>query len=423
MKSRESIRASKPASATGKKTHPRENPTAPPPPAGSLASPALARDKLLFTPGPLTTSLSVKQAMLHDAGSWHFEFNAKLSWIRNELLRIAGLSRSRGWEVIPIQGSATFGVEAVFATCVPPNGKVVVLANGAYGERAAQMLVHAGIPHTVLRTKEDTPNDPAALDAQLARDPAITHVFVVHCETTSGILNPIADVGEIARRHGKTFLVDAISSFGGLPIPFEDWGIDYLVSSPNKCLEGVPGFSFVFCRRERLLACKGWARSLSLDLLGQWKGFEKNGQFRYTPPTHSLLAFGTALLELEAEGGVAAREHRYRQNHAALLAGMSALGLRSYLHPEWQSPLITSFYCPDDPQFTFDAFYRALSDRGFIIYPGKISQADLFRIGTIGRIFPSDLEQLTDAVGRVLLGMGCAVPVKCRAHGLRSEES
>lgn len=376
---------------------------------------APAHDKLLFTPGPLTTSASVKQAMLHDAGSWHFEFNDKVRWIRDELLRVAGVSRDLGWEAIPLQGSGTFGVEAVFATCVPPQGKVAVLANGAYGERAAQMLVHAKINHVVLRTPEHTPNDPAALDAALKQDAAITHVCAVHCETTSGILNPIASLGAVTRHHGRAFIVDAMSTFGGLPIDLEHVGVDYLISSANKCLEGVPGFTFVLCRRARLLACEGWARSLSLDLLGQWKGFEKNGQFRYTPPTHALLAFAQALQELGEEGGVPAREARYRRNHATLLAGMTALGFRPYLPPAVQSPLITSFHYPPDPRFTFEVFYRALSDRGFIIYPGKISQADLFRIGTIGRVFPPDLEALVAAIGRTVQEQGWQV----KANGVK----
>lgn len=365
-----------------------------------------AHDKLLFTPGPLTTSLSVKQAMLHDAGSWHFEFNARVSQLREQLLEIAALSRASGWETVLLQGSGTFGVEAVFATGVPPDGKVVVLANGAYGERAAAMLRQARIDHVVLRTPEDTPSDPAALDALLQNDPAITHVFLVHCETTSGILNSLEAIGAVARQHGRRFIVDAMSSFGGLPIDLEAAGIDYLISSANKCLEGVPGFCFVICRREVLLGCEGWARSLSLDLLAQWKGFEKNGQFRYTPPTHSLLAFEQALRELALEGGVAARGARYRRNHEALMAGMERLGFRSYLPPEVQSPLITSFHFPGDPRFTFDAFYRALSDRDFIIYPGKIAQADLFRIGTIGRLFPADIEALIRAIADVLDFLG-----------------
>jgi 2-aminoethylphosphonate-pyruvate transaminase len=364
------------------------------------------RDKLLFTPGPLTTSLSVKQAMLHDAGSWHYEFNAKVAWIREELLRIAGVSRDLGWEAILLQGSGTFAVEAVFATCVPPDGKVAVCANGAYGERAARMLSHAGIAHTVLRVPEHLPSDPAMLDDLLAADPAITHVFAVYCETTSGILNPIEQLGQIARRHAKVFVVDAMSSFGGMPIDLEAIAADYIIFSANKCFEGVPGVGCVICRRERLLACEGWARSLSLDLIDQLRGFERNGQFRYTPPTHSLLALEQALIELAAEGGVAARHDRYRRNHEVLLEGMRAMGFRSLLPLEVQSPFITSFHYPQDTRFSFDRFYRALSDCGFIIYPGKISQAELFRIGTIGRIFPSDIRALLAAVRDVCNQLG-----------------
>ncbi len=248
-----------------------------------------ARDKLLFTPGPLTTSLNVKQAMLHDAGSWHFEFNGLVASLRARLLQVAGLSQETGWETVLLQGSGTFGVEAVFQTCVPPQGKVAVLSNGAYGERMAQMLAHARIDHAVVRTGEDVPLDAAALKTYLASDPAVTHVAAVHCETTTGILNPIEELGHAAKAGGKVYIVDAMSSFGGMPIDFAKCGIDFLISSPNKCLEGVPGFSFVLCRRGVLLACEGWARSLSLDLVGQLKTFEKNGQFRYTPPTHALL--------------------------------------------------------------------------------------------------------------------------------------
>jgi 2-aminoethylphosphonate-pyruvate transaminase len=365
-----------------------------------------ARDKLLFTPGPLTTSHSVKAAMLHDAGSWHFEFNAVVGWIRGRLLALAGLSPDAGWEAVPLQGSGTFGVEATFVTAVPRQGRVAVLANGAYGERMVAMLRCAGIDHTVLRTAEREPNNPQALDNLLAQDPAVTHVAAVHCETTTGILNPIAGIGAVARRHRRSFIVDAMSTFGAVPIDFEGCGIDYLVSSANKCLEGVPGFSFVLCRRAQLLASEGAARSLSLDLLGQLRGFEKNGQFRYTPPTHSLLAFAQALRELELEGGVAARGARYRRNHETLLRGMTALGFRSYLDPAVQSYLITSFHYPDHPRFTFEEFYRRLSDLGCIIYPGKISQVDLFRIGSIGRLFEADIQTLLAAIGQALADMG-----------------
>lgn len=378
------------------------------------ARPALpaAKDKLLFTPGPLTTSLSVKQAMLHDAGSWHFEFNALVADVRERLLQLAGVARATGWEVVPLQGSGTFGVEAVFQTCVPAEGKVAVLTNGAYGDRIVQMLKHARIVHVVLRALEDQPVDPDALDQLLAQDKAVTHIAVVHCETTTGIINPIEAIGRVARKHGKLHVVDAMSSFGAIPIDFEACGIDFLISSANKCIEGVPGFAFVFCRRQVLIACEGYARSLSLDLLGQLKGFEKNGQFRYTPPTHALLAFHQALAEIEQEGGVAARGARYRRNHETLMAGMGELGFRALLPAPVQSYIITAFRTPADPQFSFEAFYRQLSDRGFIIYPGKLTQVDTFRIGNIGRLFPSDLDQLVHAIRGTMREMGCAVPVR-----------
>ncbi len=370
-----------------------------------------ARDKLLFTPGPLTTSLSVKQAMLHDAGSWHFEFNGVVARIREGLLKLAGLSRDSGWEAILMQGSGTFGVEAVFQTCVPPNGKVAVLANGAYGERLAVMLLLARIDHVVLRSPENRPTDPAELENLLGRDTAITHVAVVHCETTTGILNPIAQLGRIAKARNKIFVVDAMSSFAGMPIDFEGCGIDYLISSANKCVEGVPGFSFVLCRSDALKTCEGFARSLSLDLLAQLKGFEKNGQFRYTPPTHAILAFDQALRELDLENGISGRGRRYAQNHEVLLRQMGRLGFRPYLDPRVQSHIITAFITPEDEHFSFETFYRKLSERGFIIYPGKLTQVDTFRIGTIGRIFPADLEQLAHAAGLVLEEMGCKIPV------------
>lgn len=361
-----------------------------------------SRDKLLFTPGPLTTSLSVKQAMLHDAGSWHFEFNAMVSRIREQLLAVAGLSSAHGWEAILLQGSGTYGVEAVFQTCVPTNGKVAVLTNGAYGNRIVQMLALARIDHLVLHAPENLPTDASALQALLETDKAITHVAVVHCETTTGIINPIQEIGAVVRAHNKSYVVDAMSSFGAVPIDFQAVGIDYLISSANKCLEGVPGFCFVICRRDALLACEGYARSLSLDLLGQLKGFRANGQFRFTPPTHSLLAFNQALNELEAEGGVTARGERYRRNHEALLTGMAEAGFSPYLPPQVQSYLITAFEYLKREGFSFDRLYRQLSERGFIIYPGKLTQVDTFRIGTIGRIFPEDLKQLTHAISELV---------------------
>lgn len=382
---------------------PTPRPTVPTPMRPTLPS---SHDKVLYTPGPLTTSLSVKQAMLHDAGSWHWEFNELVRSVRDRVLALAGLSTAAGWECILLQGSGTFGVEAVLASVVPPQGKVLVLANGAYGERAALMLGHHRTEHVVHRTPENVPPAPDDLDRLLAADPAITHVVAIHCETTTGILNPIETLGPVVRRHGRVFVVDAMSSFGALPIDFEACAIDYLISSANKCIEGVPGFSFVIARRTHLESTAGWARSLSLDLLGQLRGFDKNGQFRYTPPTHAILAFDQALKELDLEGGPAGRANRYRRNHALLLSGMRELGFRSYLPPAVQSCIITSFLFPPDPKFTFDGFYRRLADQGHIIYPGKISQADTFRIGSIGRIFEADVRSLLAAIARTVADLG-----------------
>lgn len=363
-----------------------------------------ARDKLLFTPGPLTTSLTVKQAMLRDAGSWHHEFNAIVKSVRERLLALAGFAPGSGWEAILLQGSGTFGVEAVLATVIPPNGKLLVLVNGAYGERIVQMAEYLKISHTALRTAEDTPPDSAAVERALAADASITHAACVHCETTTGILNPIAEIGRIIKQHRRIYIVDAMSSFAAVPIDFS--GIDYLISSANKCIEGVPGFSFIFCRRADLLATAGSARSLSLDLVAQLKGFDKNGQFRYTPPTHVILAFEQALKELEQEGGTVARGARYRRNHEVLVEGMERLGFRLYLDPRVQSYIITGFHYPADPKFSFDEFYRRLSEKGFIIYPGKLTQVNTFRIGTIGRLFESDIRSLLAAIRETMDEMG-----------------
>ena len=365
-------------------------------------------DPLLFTPGPLTTSATVKQAMLRDAGSWHSEFNAIVKSVRERLLALAGLTQ--GWEAILLQGSGTFGVEAVLATIIPPNGKLLVLVNGAYGERVVQMAQYLKIAHTILRTAEDTPPEAAAVDHALAADPSITHVACVHCETTTGILNPITEIGHVVKKHGRVYIVDAMSSFAAVPIDFADVGIDYLISSSNKCIEGVPGFSFVFCRRADLQATEGSARSLSLDLLAQLKGFDKNGQFRYTPPTHVILAFQQALKELEDEGGVAARGARYRRNHEVLVKGMSELGFRVYVDARVQSYIITSFHYPADAKFVFDEFYRRLSDKGFIIYSGKLTQVNTFRISNIGRLFEKDIRDLLAAIRETMEEMGVKMP-------------
>jgi 2-aminoethylphosphonate-pyruvate transaminase len=364
-----------------------------------------AKDKILFTPGPLTTSRTVKQAMLRDLGSRDSEFIGVVREIRRELLALGGVE-DRGYEAILMQGSGTFALESVISSTVPPGGRLLVVVNGAYGRRIQQIARVLRIDTVALVSPETEAPDPDQVAASLERDSAITHVAMVHCETTTGIFNPVQEVGAVARRFHRSYFVDAMSSFGAVPLCLADCSIDYLVSSANKCVEGVPGFAFVLARREALLAAEGFARSVSLDLLAQWKGLERDGQFRFTPPTHALLAFHQALLELKQEGGVEARAARYRENYRTLVAGMRALGFEEYLEGKLQGYIITSFRYSAHAGFRFDEFYRRLNEKGYVIYPGKVSEGNCFRIGHIGRIFPSDNVDLLAAIRATLGEMG-----------------
>lgn len=358
-------------------------------------------DPLLFTPGPLTTSASVKAAMLRDVGSRDSEFIKTVAEIRHELLDIAGVSKQAGYEAVLMQGSGTFAIESVLSSVIPRDGRLLALVNGAYGERMVQIAERLNVATDVQRWPEDQSPDSATVRQVIAhRQP--THVAIVHLETTTGILNPLEEIAAAIRESGCRCIIDAMSSFGGVPLDVAALQPDYVISSANKCLEGVPGFSFVIAGRAALEETVGWARSVSLDLHAQWRGLETNGQFRFTPPTHALLAFAQALREFRAEGGVAGRAERFRANRTALLAGMRRLGFREYLEAERQSDIITSFRYPTDPAFRFDEFYRRLAERGFVIYPGKVSHADCFRIGTIGRVSVDDVNALVAAIERVL---------------------
>jgi len=342
---------------------------------------------------------------MRDLGSRDREFIELVHNIRRRLLQIGGVE-NRGYGAVLMQGSGTFVVESVISSVMPPDGKLLVAINGAYGRRMAQIAKTLRIETETIVVREALPIDVEQVEAVLARDPGITHVGTIHCETTTGMLNPVEALGRAVRRFGRVFVVDAMSSFGGMPVPVDDWRIDFLISSANKCIQGVPGFGFVLARRDLLKKSEGRARSVSLDLISQWKGLEADGQFRFTPPTHSLLAFWQALEELQAEGGVAGRASRYAANKKALSEGMNKLGFEPYLKPEHQSCIITSYRYPKHPKFSFQEFYERLSAKGFAIYPGKISDADCFRIGTIGNIFPTDIGALLEAIRQALQEMG-----------------
>ena len=361
-------------------------------------------EPLLLTPGPLTTSRQTKAAMVRDWGSRDTEFIALNARVRQRLVALAG---GEGTHVcVPVQGSGTFAIEATVGTLLPRDGKMLVLVNGAYGQRIARICEIMGRACATIETPEDVPNDPAALDSALAADGGVTHVAVIHCETTSGMLNPLAEVATVTARHGRSLIIDAMSAFGAIPLDAREIPFDALVASSNKCLEGVPGMGFAIIREQALAKAAGNAHSLSLDLHHQWTAMEANGQWRFTPPTHVIAAFDQALTEHAAEGGVAGRGARYRRNREVLVEGMRALGFATMLPDRLQAPIIVTFHTPADPNFDFATFYDHLRDRGYAIYPGKLTVADSFRIGCIGRIDEDDIRGALAAIEEALGEMG-----------------
>jgi 2-aminoethylphosphonate-pyruvate transaminase len=373
---------------------------------------------LLLTPGPLTTSRTVRQAMLADYSTWDVDYNAIVTRVRESLVRLATeppgsppLERGdRTYTCTLMQGSGTFAVEATIGSAVPADGKILIVNNGAYGKRMVETAARLRIDHVELAHVETDPPDLKRMRAAFEADRAITHVAMAHCETTTGMLNPAEAVGHLAREFGKKYILDAMSSFAGVPMTMDSVGADFLISSANKCVQGVPGFGFVIASRAEMESLRGRARSLSLDLWDQWQEMEsKGGKWRYTSPTHVVCAFAQALKELEEEGGVAARHRRYSENQRRLVDGMEAMGFRTLIPREWQSPIITSFHNPVDPKYSFPVFYDKLKARRFVIYPGKVSQADCFRIGTIGHVFPEDIESLLENIRAVIAETGVSV--------------
>jgi 2-aminoethylphosphonate-pyruvate transaminase len=361
-------------------------------------------EPLLLTPGPLTTSKTVRQAMLRDWGSRDPAFIAMTGRVRARLAALAHAEESH--VAVPIQGSGTFAVEATIGSVVPRDGKMLVLINGEYGKRIAHIAEIIRRAHVILETEEDTPPTPEAVAAALAKDPSITHVVLVHCETTSGILNPLEEIAEVVARAKRGLIVDAMSSFAILPIDARRVKFAALAASSNKGLEGTPGLGFAIVERAALVA--GNANSLSLDLADQQRGFEANGQWRFTPPTHVVAALDRALDELDEEGGIEARFGRYRANCDILIEGMRALGFRTFLSDNLQAPTIVTFHMPADAKWNFGRFYALMRERGFIIYPGKLTTKDSFRIGCMGRLSENDMRRAIDAVRSSLESLGLA---------------
>ena len=365
---------------------------------------AANRDPLLLTPGPLTTAKETKQAMLHDWGSRDQKFIDATRDVRERIVELA--DGGREFTTVPVQGSGTFAVEAMVGTFLPRDCKLLIIVNGAYGHRIANICDYLNRAYVITETPEDTPPDPDVVAAILDEDPAISHVVVVHCETTSGILNPLQEIADVVAKSDRRLMIDAMSAFGAIPFSLSDVTCDVLAASSNKCLEGVPGMSFVLCRKTALSETKGNAHSLSLDLFDQWKAMEANGQWRFTPPTHVIFALKQALETHAAEGGVEARYRRYTNNCNTLIDGMHELGFETLLPHNLQAPIIVTFRMPIDPKFEFQVFYDQLKEKGFVIYPGKLTIADSFRMGCIGALTGRDIKAAVAAVGKTMSEMG-----------------
>ena len=359
----------------------------------------------LLTPGPLTTAYEVKEAMLKDWGSWDEDFRDLTKKLRKNLLSLLG-PRKNLYDCVPIQGSGTFAVESMLGTFIPKDGKLLVLANGAYGLRAAQTMDYLNRDYHLLDKGDYLPPRGSEVADILENDKAITHVLVIHCETSSGILNPLEEIGAVVKSAGRKLLIDSMSAFGAVPVDPEKIDFEAMVSSANKCIEGVPGFGFVFAKLSALEAAKGNCHSLSLDVEAQWSAMEKSGQWRFTPPTHVVAAFLTALEIHEEEGGVAGRGARYTNNRDVMVSGMRDLGFETLLDERWLSPIIVTFFCPADRAFEFTKFYDLMKSEGYIIYPGKLTVVDSFRIGCIGRMDAYVMKGVVFAAKKALEMMG-----------------
>ncbi|MDF2396240.1 2-aminoethylphosphonate--pyruvate transaminase [Pseudomonas sp. 3MA1] len=360
-------------------------------------------EPILLTPGPLTTSARTRQAMQVDWGSWDERFNQLTASLCRQLLAIVNGADSH--HCVPLQGSGTFAVEAAIGTLVPRDGKVLVLINGAYGKRLAKICEVLGRDFSTFETAEDQPTTAADVERLLQADRAISHVALIHCETSTGILNPLPEIAQVVAGHGKRLIIDAMSSFGALPIDAREIPFDALIAASGKCLEGVPGMGFVLADKHALAQAAGNAHSLAMDLHDQHSYMARTGQWRFTPPTHVVAALHEALLQYNEEGGLPARHARYADNCRALLQGMGELGLQSFLPESIQAPIIVTFHAPQDPRYQFKDFYERVKAKGFILYPGKLTQVDTFRVGCIGHVDRRCMQAAVAAIGEVLREM------------------
>lgn len=344
--------------------------------------------------------------MLRDWGSWDGDFNQITARIRKNILRIAHAEATH--ECVPLQGSGTFSVEAALGTLVPRDGHVLVPNNGAYCQRIAKICKVLGRRYTTIDYTEDKQVHAEDVDRALAADPSITHVALVHCETGTGVLNPLHDIATTVAKHERSLIVDAMSSFGAIEIDLRTTPVDALIAASGKCLEGVPGMGFVVVKLTTLEQAEGRCHSLSMDLYDQWIYMNKTSQWRFTPPTHVVAALDESIVQYFEEGGLVARGGRYARNCKALIEGLGAQGFRPYLDASVQSPIIVTFHAPNDPKYDFKTFYLEVKRRGYILYPGKLTQVETFRVGCIGHFGESGIPGAVTAIANALEAMGIA---------------
>ena len=378
------------------------------------------RDPILLTPGPLTTSLSTRSAMLRDWGSWDSAFNEVTARLRARLTAVVNGGDTH--VCVPMQGSGTFSIEAAVNTLVPRDGHVLVLVNGAYGKRFARLTEMMGRRLSTFETADDVPTTEADVARALDADPSISHVGLIHCETSTGILNPLPEIADAVAKRGRHLIVDAMSSFGAMPIDARSTPFDALVAASGKCIEGPPGMGFVLARKNVLERCAGNSSSLALDLHDQWIYMEKTTQWRYTPPTHVVVALDAALDQFLVAGGQPARLARYTANYQALTSGMAEMGFKAFLDPAIQAPIIVTYYAPADAKYSFKAFYDRVRDKGFVLYPGKLTQVETFRVGCIGAIGPSEMRHAVNAIRDALRELGIAQVAPIAVGRRRAEQ-
>ncbi|WP_374620478.1 2-aminoethylphosphonate--pyruvate transaminase [Pandoraea sp.] len=364
----------------------------------------LGQEPILLTPGPLTTSPATRQAMLRDWGSWDARFNDMTASLCRDLVDI--VHGGDAYVCVPLQGSGTFSVEAAIGTLTPRGARILVPDNGAYCQRTLKICRYLGRDAIALPVPEDQAVSAAAIDEALARDPSITHVAQVHLETSAGVLNPLADIAQVCQKHGKGLIVDAMSSFGAVEIDVRSMPFDALIAASGKCLEGVPGMGFVIAKKSVLEASAANSHSLAMDLHDQYTYLQKTTQWRFTPPTHVVAALRAAVDQFLTEGGQAARGERYQKNCRTLLDAMASLGFRPFLAPEVQSHVIVTFHAPTDSKYDFKAFYAAVRERGYVLYPGKLTQIDTFRVGCIGAVDDNEMRNVAMAIAQSLASLG-----------------